>query len=105
MPSTAENWGSFIEYLKLKDYIGNSLLRDHWSENYSDFIQLDSKNYYHEYLKSMYIDLIMYNCHFEDHLASYWGLENRVPFLDYDLVNFSINLTPQNQNLLYDKKY
>lgn len=52
----------------------------------------------------MYIDLIMYNCHFEDRLASFWGLENRVPFLDYDLVDFSISLSPQNQHLLYDKK-
>ncbi len=27
----------------------------------------------------MYVDFIMYNCHFEDRLALFWGLENRVP--------------------------
>ncbi|EGQ4156309.1 asparagine synthetase B, partial [Staphylococcus pseudintermedius] len=61
-------------------------------------------NYYDDYLKSMYVDFIMYNCHFEDRLALFWGLENRVPFLDDDLVDFSINLSPNHQHLLYDKK-
>jgi asparagine synthase (glutamine-hydrolysing) len=102
---SVEDWNSFIEYLEIKDYIGNDSLRRYWNENYSDFIQFDSeKDYYYEYLKSMYVDLIMYNCHFEDRLASFWGLENRVPFLDYDLVNFSISLSSDIQNLLYDKK-
>ncbi|EMB9412218.1 hypothetical protein U9W33_000442 [Staphylococcus pseudintermedius] len=52
----------------------------------------------------MYVDFIMYNCHFEDRLALFWGLENRVPFLDDDLLDFSINLSPNHQHLLYDKK-
>ncbi|MBJ8248426.1 asparagine synthase-related protein [Staphylococcus pseudintermedius] len=32
---------------------------------------------------------------FEDRLALFWGLENRVPFLDDNLVDFSINLSPK----------
>lgn len=79
--------------------------RDYWNNNYSEFVKFEVKeNYYYDYLKSMYVDLIMYDCHFEDRLASFWGLENKVPFLDYDLVNFSINLSPKHQKLLYDKK-
>ncbi|MEB7433233.1 asparagine synthetase B [Staphylococcus chromogenes] len=105
LPATAEDWDSFIEYLEIKDYIGNDMERDYWNNNYSEFVKFEVKeNYYYDYLKSMYVDLIMYNCHFEDRLASFWGLENRVPFLDYDLVNFSINLSPKHQKLLYDKK-
>ncbi|ELJ9298095.1 asparagine synthetase B [Staphylococcus pseudintermedius] len=105
LPATADDWDSFIEYLEIKDYIGNDMVRDYWNNNYSEFVKFEVKeNYYYDYLKSMYVDLIMYNCHFEDRLASFWGLENRVPFLDYDLVNFSINLSSNHQKLLYDKK-
>lgn len=108
------NWNQFMEAIKelkmrnLCNHIDpklqgvHSVLRDDFLEDILDKKAITPWAYY----QAMYLRSVMdYNLWHEDRSSSANKLENRVPFLDYRLVEFLMKIPPQLQaDLFWDKQ-
>ncbi|WP_206923002.1 asparagine synthase (glutamine-hydrolyzing) [Alicyclobacillus suci] len=117
-PSHDQSWNGFLNALSLFDR-GRHLSRlpisiHSWDRNLPepilsmDFLcTLSSEKRmdpWYAYLHNKYRDLQMYNCWHEDRTASGNSIENRVPFLDHELVEFTFRVPPDvHRTLFWDK--
>ncbi|MFD1888415.1 asparagine synthase (glutamine-hydrolyzing) [Paenibacillus wenxiniae] len=119
-PSWNRNWNGFVdslEQLELRRHLGqlshkNFVWQEHFSEDVisSSFLLSKSKqscfdDAWQAYTLTKYRDIQMFNCWLEDRIAAGNHIENRVPFLDYRLVELTSSIPlERRESLLWDKR-
>lgn len=119
-PSENQSWDGFLASLDVMER--GRLLRASpssvfvWEEHFrqpllsKEFLlsisgERDYGHGWHAYLATKYRDLQMYNCWHEDRTAAGNSVENRVPFLDHRLVEFTLQIpADKHPALFWDKQ-